>query len=60
MGRLRSEVTLAEAQAEMDAAAARLAEEHPRTNAEVGARVIPLQARQVETVRPTLLLLQGA
>ena len=60
MGRLRSEVTLAEAQAEMDAAAARLAEEHPRTNADVGARVIPLQARQVEAVRPTLLLLQGA
>ena len=60
MGRLRSEVTLAEAQAEMDAVAARLAQEHPRTNADVGARVIPLQARQVQAVRPTLLLLQGA
>jgi len=60
IGRLRPEVTLAEAQAEMDAVAARLAEEHPRTNADVGARVIPLQARQVEAVRPTLLLLQGA
>ena len=60
IGRLRSEVTLAEAQAEMDAVAARLAEEHPRTNADVGARVIPLQARQVEAVRPPLLLLQGA
>ena len=62
VGPLRSEVTLAEAQAEMDAVAARLAEEHPRTNADLGARVIPLQARQVEAVRPTLLLLllQGA
>ena len=60
IGRLRSEVTLPEAQAEMDAVAARLAEEHARTNADVGARVIPLQARQVEAVRPTLLLLQGA
>ena len=60
MGRLRSEVTFAEAQAEMDAVAARLAQEHPRTNADVGARVIPLQARQVQAVRPTLLLLQGA
>ena len=60
MGRLRSEVTLAEAQVEMDAVAARLAEEHPRTNANVGARVIPLQAWQVEGVRPSLLLLQGA
>ena len=28
-------------------------------NADVGARVIPLQMRQVEAVRPTLLLLQG-
>ena len=60
IGRLRLEVTLAGAQAEMDAVAARLAEEYPRTNANVGARVIPLQARQVEAVRPTLLLLQGA
>ena len=60
MGRLRSEVTLAEAQAEMDAVAARLAEAHPRTNANVGARVIPLQAWQVGGVRPSLLLLQGA
>ena len=60
IGRLRPEVTLAEAQAEMDAIAARLAEEHPRTNADVGARVIPLQAWQVGAVRPTLLLLQGA
>ena len=59
IGRLRSGVTLAEAQAEMDAVAARLAQEHPRTNADVGARVIPLQARQVEAVRPMLLLLQG-
>ena len=60
IGRLRPEVTLTEAQAEMDAVAARLAAEYPRTNANVGARVIPLQARQVEAVRPTLLLLQGA
>ncbi len=60
MGRLRSEVTLAEARAEMDAVAARLAEAHPRTNANVGARVIPLQAWQVGGVRPSLLLLQGA
>ena len=60
IGRLRPEVTLAEAQAEMDAVATRLAAEYPRTNTDVGARVIPLQARQVEAVQPTLLLLQGA
>ena len=56
IARTRPDVTLAEAQAEMDAVAGRLAADHPRTNAGVGARVIPLQARQVETVRPVLLL----
>ena len=44
----------------MDAVAGRLAVEHPRTNTDVGARVIPLQARQVEAVQPTLLLLVAA
>ena len=60
VGRMRPDVTLAEAQAELDAVAARLAADHPRTNAGVGARVIPLQTRQVEGVRPVLLLLWGA
>ena len=44
----------------MDAIAGRLATDYPRTNAGVGARVIPLQTRQVEAVRPVLLLLWGA
>ena len=60
IARTRADVTLAEAQAEMDAVAGRLAADYPRTNAGVGARVIPLQARQVEAVRPVLLLLWGA
>ena len=60
VARTRPDVTLAEAQAEMDAIAGRLATDHPRTNASVGARVIPLQTRQVEAVRPVLLLLWGA
>ncbi len=59
VARLRRGVSVSEAQAEMDTVAARLAADHPRTNGGVGARVIPLQARQVEAVRPTLLLLQG-
>ena len=57
VARLRPGVTPAAAQAEMDAVAARLAADHPRTNAGVGARVVPLHARQVEAVRPALLLL---
>ena len=60
IGRLRPETTLAEAQAEMDAIADTLAADHPRTNTGVGVRVTPLRARQVEAVRPTLLLLWGA
>ena len=60
VGRVRPGVTLAEAQAEMDALAARQAADHPRTNAGVGARLVPLQARQVEGVRRVLLLLWGA
>lgn len=60
IARVRSDVTHAEAQAELDALAGRLALEHPGTNTGVGASVIPLHARQVETVRPTLLLLWGA
>ena len=60
LGRLRPEVTPAEAEAEMDAVARRLAVDHPRTNTGVGARVIPLRARQVEALRASLLLLWGA
>ena len=60
VGRIRADVTFAEAQAEMDAIAGRLAFDHPRTNTRVGAQVIPLQARQVEAVQPTLLLLWAA
>ena len=59
VARLRPEASIAAARAEMDTVAARLAADHPRTNEGVGARVIPLQLRQVENVRPTLLLLQG-
>ena len=59
VARLRPDATPAAAQAEMDAVAARLAADHPRTNAGVGARVVPLHARQVEAVRPALLLLLG-
>ncbi len=60
LARTRPNVTLTQAQAEMDAVAGRLAADYPRTNADVGARVIPLQTRQVERVRPVLLLLWGA
>ncbi|MCY4516980.1 MAG: ABC transporter permease [Acidimicrobiaceae bacterium] len=59
IGRLRPDSTLSAAQAEMDTVAARLAATYPRTNEDVGVRIVPLQARQVEHLQPTLLLLQG-
>lgn len=60
IGRLRPGVSVGEAQAEMSAIAGRLADDYPRTNTDVGARVIPLHVRQVATVQPALLLLVGA
>ena len=60
VGRLRPGLTVDEAQAEMTTIAGRLAADYPRTNTDVGARVIPLHARQVGTVRPALFLLAGA
>ena len=59
VARVRPDATPAGAQAEMDAVAARLAADYPRTNTGVGARVIPLHTRQVAAVRPALLLLWG-
>ena len=59
VARVRPEVTVSAAQAEMDTIAGRLAVDYPRTNTDVGARVIPLHTRQVEAVRPALLLLWG-
>ena len=60
IGRLRPGVTVDEAQAEMTTIAGRLAADYPRTNTDVGTRVISLHARQVGTVRPALFLLAGA
>ena len=60
VGRMRSDVTLDEVRAEMDAVARSLEVDYPQTNAGVGVVVLPLHDRQVEAVRPTLLLLLGA
>ena len=57
--RLRSGVTLQQAQTEMDALASRLAAAYPRTNAKLGIRVVPLTEKVVGSVRPMLLVLCG-
>src|SRR5262249_15232927 len=60
VARLRPGVTLRHAQTEMDTIAARLAREYPESNAEAGARLVPLQEHLFGNLRGSLLVLQGA
>jgi putative ABC transport system permease protein len=59
LGRLRSRVPLARAQAEMNVIASRLAKEYPKTNDGVGARVVPLVTAMVGKGRTGLLIFLG-
>lgn len=58
--RLRPRVTLAAANAEMEAVGAALARQYPDTNEKVGAFVAPLREHFVASSRRVLLLLLGA
>ena len=60
IAKLRSDRTREAAQAEMDAISARLAQEHPKTNATIVARVDPLTEHLQASVRPALLAMLGA
>jgi putative ABC transport system permease protein len=60
IGRLKPGVTLTQARAEMSAIAKRLAEEYPQSNDKQGVLLVPLHERQVESIRPTLLMLLAA
>src|SRR5262245_58652658 len=59
LARLRPGVTRAQAQAEVDALTARLAREHPETNAGVTFPFTPVYEQIVGDVRATLLVLMG-
>ena len=60
VGRLREDVSLSEAQAELDVIAARLAREYPKTNKGWGTALDPLQTALVGHTRRMLMLLLGA
>ena len=60
VGRLRGDVSLSEAQSELDVIAERLAREYPKTNKGWGAALDPLQSALVGHTRRMLMLLLGA
>jgi len=60
IARLKPGVSIAQAQAEMDGIAARLAAEFPKTNDRTGVEVLPLHDDIVGGVRRTLQVLLGA
>jgi putative ABC transport system permease protein len=60
IGRLAPGVTLEQAEQDVGAIAARLAEQYPQTNSKVGAWLVPLREQLVGDVRPALVALLGA
>jgi putative ABC transport system permease protein len=59
VGRLKEGATVEQARAELEAVAARLAQEHPATNAGWTVKVEPLHERVVGNVRQALWVLMG-
>ncbi len=59
LGRLNDDVSLEQAQADVDVIAARLAQEYPESNEGKGIRFVGLHEYMVEDVRTSLLLLMG-
>ena len=60
VGRLKPGVAFEQAQAELGQIASVLREQFPRTNANVGARIVPASEEMVQDVRLALLVLFGA
>ena len=60
IARMKSGVSLKQAQAEMDTIAARLAQQYPDFNKRIGVNLYPLQEEVVGEIKPALLVLLGA
>ena len=60
VGRLAAGKTLPQAEADLAAVAAKLAQDYPESNREVGVRLVPLHQQAVGDVRRSLLFLLGA
>lgn len=60
VGRLRSDVSLPQARAEMDSISTRLSRDFPETNQGIRARLVPLREHLAGNARSALLVLQGA
>ena len=60
LGRLKPGVGLREARADMQTIAARLAEDYPATNRNIGVLLTPLREQLVGSLRPAILTLLGS
>ena len=60
IARMKPDIALKQAQAEMDTIAARLAQQYPAYNTRMGAVVVPLHEQVVGDIKPALLVLLGA
>ena len=57
VGRLKQDVSLEQAQADMSAVMKRISDVHTQGKADLTARLVPLREQMVSTVRPTLIIL---
>ena len=60
VARLKSDITVSQAQEEMNTISSRLAEQYPDDDKGWGAVIVPLREERVAQVRPSLLILLGA